>query len=96
MGPPAWLVDILLAAEAAATLKRAEGHSKVATDVGRIIPIKHISITHEMAGDVPETGIAPDACEPEDKVGRDDPSWRVAYIKRVQKLAQLSGTGRLE
>ena len=72
LGPPAWLVDILLAAEAAATLKRDKGHSKVATDVGRIIPIKHLSITHGMAGVVPETETTPDV---EGKVGRDDPSW---------------------
>ena len=72
LGPPAWLVDILLAAEAAATLKRAEGHSKATTDVRKIIPRKHLSITHGMAGDVPETETAPDG---ERKVGRDDPSW---------------------
>ena len=54
LGPPSWLVEILLAAKAAATLKRTESHSKVDAVVRRTVPKKPPRLSHEMAGDVPE------------------------------------------
>ena len=72
-GPPAWLVDILLAAEATATLQGREGHSEVtAYYLGSTVPIKPVRISHGVLGDVPMTKTAPDACTLAGKVGRDN------------------------
>ena len=73
-GPPAWLVDILLAAEATATLQGREWHSEVSAYYlgSSTVPIKPVRISHGMAGDVPVTKTAPDACTLAGKVGRDN------------------------
>ena len=56
LGPPSWLVDILLAAEAAATLKSTKGDLEVAAELGRKVPLR---ISHGRVGDVPEAMTAP-------------------------------------
>ena len=56
LGPPAWLVDILLAAEVAATLKRSNSDLEVAAELGRKVPPR---ISHGRVGDVPEAKTVP-------------------------------------